>query len=169
VNDQQRRRFLVDPKVQGSLLLRVFTYWAACLSAVFLLLAIVPLAVCGMVVESPPPVTQLLAETCRALWPALLASLMVLPFILIDCLRLSNRFAGPMLRLRRAMNRLARGESVEPIKFRDEDFWYDFTEDYNRLAVRVRQLERRAGESASVQAPAKAGAKSEETGAPISA
>jgi hypothetical protein len=32
------------------------------------------------------------------------------------------------------MKRLANGEHVEPIRFRDNDFWYEFTEDFNRLA-----------------------------------
>jgi hypothetical protein len=68
--------------------------------------------------------------------PAVVASLLLVPIILLDSLRMSNRFAGPMVRLRRAMGRLAEGESVQPINFRDNDFWADFAEDFNRMLAR---------------------------------
>jgi len=58
--------------------------------------------------------------------------------VIVDVVRLSNRFTGPLLRLRRSMRALARGEQVEPIRFRDNDFWHDFAEEFNALAARFR-------------------------------
>ena len=56
--------------------------------------------------------------------PALVASLVLLPIVVVDIIRLSNRFsAGPMVRMRRAMQNLAKGERVPPLQFRDNDFW----------------------------------------------
>jgi signal transduction histidine kinase len=69
--------------------------------------------------------------------PALLASLLVLPVIVWDLLRLSHRFVGPMIRLRNAMRDLADGKQVRPISFREEDFWCEFAEEFNRLAARL--------------------------------
>ena len=45
--------------------------------------------------------------------------------------------AGPLVRLRRSMRALARGEHVEPIKFREGDFWQEFAEEFNAVAARV--------------------------------
>jgi hypothetical protein len=37
------------------------------------------------------------------------------------------------------MRELARGEHVEPIHFRDNDFWHDFAEEFNAVAARVQE------------------------------
>ena len=57
--------------------------------------------------------------------PFAIASFVLLPLVIIDIVRLSNRFTGPLLRMRRSMRALAQGEQVEPLKFRDADFWHD--------------------------------------------
>ena len=69
--------------------------------------------------------------------PALVASTLLLPLVILDMIRLSNRFTGPLLRLRRSMRELARGEHVEPIEFRDGDYWQEFANEFNVLAARV--------------------------------
>ena len=56
---------------------------------------------------------------------------MLLPMVLGRHRALSNRFTGPMLRLRRSMRALARGEHVEPIEFRGGDFWQEFAAEFN--------------------------------------
>ena len=62
------------------------------------------------------------------------------PLVVIDCVRLSNRFAGPLHRLRRDMRRLAAGEIVEPIHFRDDDLWREFADEFNAVARRMELL-----------------------------
>ena len=69
--------------------------------------------------------------------PALVASLILLPMVIIDIIRTSNRFCGPLLRLRRSMRALAQGERVEPIRFRKGDFWGEFAEEFNAVVARV--------------------------------
>jgi hypothetical protein len=113
-----RKRFFVDPKVQGGLALRIALYWLVCLLTITLML------LCWRIITGPvrPFYTHL-----DDLWffngPAIVASLLLLPLVVVDIVRWSNRFAGPMLRLRRSMRALARGESVKPIEFRGNDFW----------------------------------------------
>ena len=72
--------------------------------------------------------------------PAAIASFLLLPLVIMDVIRMSNRFVGPLLRLRRSMRALARGEDVEPIEFRDNDFWHDFADEFNAVNARIRQL-----------------------------
>jgi len=133
-----RKRLFVDRRVQGALALRVLLYWAICLWGMYCVLAIVPIVLSFFVgFDEGPTVGQLLYRTWLGYWPSLAASLLVLPVIVWDVVRVSHRFAGPMLRLRRSMRDLADGQPVTPVKFRDDDFWSDLAEDFNYLASSV--------------------------------
>ena len=129
-----RRHLFIDPKVQGALVLRAILYWVLFLITISLAL------LCWRIITGP---ARMFYTHFNDMWffygPAAVASLMLLPLVVIDIVRLSNRFTGPMLRLRRSMRELARGEHVEPIRFRDDDFWHDFAEEFNALAARVQR------------------------------
>ena len=58
-----------------------------------------------------------------------------------DLLKLTNRFAGPVYRVRVTLEHLVRGETIRPVKFRDGDFWCDLAPKLNVLAARLGQLE----------------------------
>ena len=62
---------------------------------------------------------------------SLLASLAVLPIMLLDILRLSHRWVGPLFRLRASLHQLSLGEPIQPIRFRDGDYWQDLARDVN--------------------------------------
>jgi len=128
----KRRQLFVDNKVQGALVMRCITYWFLCLMTVTLML------LCWRVLTGP---ARMFYRHLDDMWfhfgPALVASLILLPIVVIDIIRLSNRFAGPMVRMRRAMQNLAKGERVPPLQFRDNDFWKDFAQDFNTLLARV--------------------------------
>ncbi len=136
-------RLVVDPGVQGALVLRVVLYWVICLVAVTLML------LCWRTIFGG---AQPLCLAMEGVWldfgPALVASLALLPLVIFDVLRVSNRFTGPLFRLRRAMRALARGEQVPPISFREGDFWIEIAHEFNALAAR---LEPPAGPSAEVE------------------
>ncbi len=133
---QLRHRLFVDPEVQAALILRVMTYWMLCLAAVALMLF------CWQVVSLP---TRSIWGHLEDLWfrfgPPFFASLIVLPLILMDIIRLSNRFSGPLIRVRRTMRALARGERVARLRFRKDDFWQNFAEECNAVAKRIADLE----------------------------
>ena len=63
-----------------------------------------------------------------------------------------------MVRLRRSIRDLARGEPVEPIALRDNDFWREFAEEFNTLATRVRGETSPPPDHNQQQEPAVAGA-----------
>jgi len=127
-----RKQFFVDPKVQGALIWRTILYWCMCMVTIGLML------LCWRIVTGP---SRLFFRQLDDMWffygPALVASALMLPVLILDVIRLSNRFAGPLVRLRRSMRALTRGEHVEPIQFRDNDFWHDFAEEFNAVAARV--------------------------------
>lgn len=136
---RERTIYFVDQSVQGSLMLRFVGYWVLCLAIMFGLLAACPiiLAVCFPFGQRPS-VPQIVADTWGMFWPAMAASLLILPAVLWDLMRMSNRFVGPVYRLRRSMRALADGENVDPVKFRAGDFWFEFAEDFNRVAAASR-------------------------------
>ena len=127
----KRTKLLVDGKIQGTLAVRAALYWGFCLLTLTLML------LCWRVATGPiQPFLSHMEEMWGQFGPVAIASLLLLPIVIVDILRTSNRFAGPMFRLRKSMQRLARGEEIEPIKFREGDFWQDFAEDFNAIAAR---------------------------------
>jgi len=129
--NRMRKRLFVDPKVQGALVVRVLLYWIVCLITITLML------LCWSVLRTPRMFYTHLDDMWFRYGPALVASFLLLPMVVVDIIRLSNRFAGPLLRLRRSMRALARGEHVKPIHFREGDFWQEFADEFNALLARV--------------------------------
>ncbi len=129
-----RKKLLVDPKVQGALIGRTILYWVACLITISLMI------LCWRIVTGP---VRMFYTHLDDMWffygPAVIASLLLLPLVIIDILRLSNRFTGPLVRLRRSMRALARGEHVESLEFRDDDFWHDLAAEFNALADKMQE------------------------------
>lgn len=135
-----RKKFFVDPKVQGMLLKRATRYW-------FLSLALVGcITILGWIFVSPGIGVLVssgsqLSATLSALVVAVFASMLLLPVALFDLVRVSNRFVGPMFRLRGLMEKAASGEPVGPIRFRDGDVWEEFATAFNNMNDRLQMLE----------------------------
>jgi len=133
---QPRRQYFVNSKVQGSLALRVGVYWLYCLVAVALMNA------CWLVLfDRPASSGEFAARIWHQTVPTLLGTLLLLPIVMMDCVRFSNRFVGPIFRLGRALDRLADGQRVHNVEFRSTDFWYEYALSFNRLNERVIALE----------------------------
>ncbi len=123
-----RKRWFVDPKIQGALVLRVVLYWLVCVIGSVLMI------LCWRAGTGPAcPFYLRLVEMWPYYGPVVIVSLLVLPLVVADIIRFSNRFVGPMLRLRQAMRQMARGEYVEPIEFRGTDLWQDFADAFNAV------------------------------------
>lgn len=142
----KRKQLFVDPKVQGALAMRAVLYWGASIATMGLML------LCFRIITGP---ARLFYEHFDEMWfhygPALAGSVIILPLLVIDVVRLSNRFAGPLVRLRRGMRALARGEDVKPLHFREGDFWQEFADEFNAVAMRLRRLQ--AGSTATLAHP----------------
>jgi len=139
----KRKKFFVDSNVQGALALRTVFYWLACTTVTIGIAMLLKLASDRAGMETP---YLDLAGFCR---PIAIASLLLLPVIAFDMVQMSNRFAGPIVRLRRSMIRLAQGETVQPIAFRENDFWRDMAGEFNVIAAELQKLRQQAGQSQS--------------------
>jgi hypothetical protein len=121
-----RRRQLFIDGVQSVIMVRVVAYWLFCLLASALM------ACCWIAwLDRPASSGELIALLFRHYGPVFLATLILLPLVIMDVLRLTNRFVGPVFRLRRALREAAEGHP-KPLQFRDDDFWREVAEDFNR-------------------------------------
>jgi hypothetical protein len=127
----RRASVFIDREVQGALLLRAAVYWLFCLISISLLL------LCWNALVGPPRrFVDLATDVYSRFAPAMFASILLLPIVLIDVLRMSTRFVGPVVRLRTALKDLAEGRPAQPLNFRNDDFWRDMASDFNRAAAR---------------------------------
>ena len=128
-----RKRLFVDPGVQGALIARVVMYWVFCMIGICFIRATLSAALRATNVDVGPWTVPLL--------PELLATLFFVPIVVHDILKTSNRFVGPVFRIRRCMRELAQGKEVAPLHFRDGDLWQDVATDFNGVLARVQRAE----------------------------
>ena len=131
-----RKRILVDPKVQWAIAGRVLMHWAlfvVCITSISVMVRIL-----SAVAEQP--FSSALQSAVRSQIPIFGVMMMLLPVFLRDTLKLSNRFAGPMYRLRIALKSLNETGTAAPIKFRTGDFWLEAADDFNETLEQVNQL-----------------------------
>jgi hypothetical protein len=140
----QRRQVMIDQEVQGALIGRVVLYWIVC-QATFVVSYGAWQYVWLPTGASPAGLPLRLA----GLIPALLGSLLFLPLVIADVLRLSNRFVGPIWNLRNAMKRFELGDAVPPLELRRGDYWQDLLRRFNRLSVGGRASPQKASGAGS--------------------
>ena len=61
-----------------------------------------------------------------------LSLMLLLPMFVYDSFQLSNRFVGPVTRLRRVLRELAEGKPFSPVKFRKGEYWQEMADELNR-------------------------------------
>lgn len=129
----KRGKVYVDNLVQGALARRIVAHWC-----VFFALSLISLGALELFMGDPALTLQ---GHLAVLWSkyAFFVILMVaiLPTFVYDSMKLSNRFVGPIMRLRESIGALAKGEKVTELKFRDNDFWKELSDDFNVVAARA--------------------------------
>ena len=127
----RRQKLVADKELQGALVARTTMYWFYCLLSVALF------AECWIIfTHQPTSSVELFGRLWMNCGPALLGSILLLPVVQWDCLSLSNRFVGPMVRIRQATKELAQGQTPQPIELRDGDFWSELADDFNLVIAR---------------------------------
>jgi len=141
-----RRRYFVDPPVQGALLKQAISYWLWA-SATFVLVIFVyrvfPAYLSGTGHES--------GRIWYHIAPYLVASVVLFPIVMFRAIRFSHRFVGPMVRVRRTLKQLARGETTPIGRFRKNDFWSDTADDINAIAALLRQVQPSASAAPAIE------------------
>jgi hypothetical protein len=129
---KRRRKFFVDRAVQGAVLKQALKYWAWTTIVFGLVIGYCRITPAWLANSEEP-----WGSVGFHLGPYALASAVLFPIVISSSVRFSNRFAGPMVRVRRALKSLARGEAAEKLKFRDGDYWIDVADDINSISARI--------------------------------
>jgi hypothetical protein len=127
-----RRRLFIDRPIQVAVLFRALMYWAVCLFAQLLMVFFFSAVTSNQ--------EDFIANGPQLWWHLQLtaaASFVLLPIILLDLLKLSHRWVGPIFRLRNALKSLGQGETITPVQFRQRDFWQDLAGDLNAVAAKL--------------------------------
>lgn len=135
-SNERRRRYFVDPQVQGALLRQAIYYWlwaSATFALIIFIYRVFPAWLSGADQET--------GGIWYHLAPYVVASAALFPIVVFSAIRFSNRFVGPMVRVRRTLKQLAQGEATSMGAFRENDFWSDAVDDINEIAALLRQLQ----------------------------
>ena len=132
----RRSKKFIDANVQGSLARRIIFHWL-----LFLLVA----SLAAFILQALSNPFRPLSAHVRDIWwthgPFLLVLFFLLPVFMVDSIKLSHRFAGPIYSLRRAVRDIADGKPARKLKFRRHDFWHDLADDYNAMLKRLELLD----------------------------
>ena len=163
----RRKTNFVDPETQLSLLKRITFHWGS-----FIVANSVALMIWLMLFEQEPHSSwgETFSLFLQRYAPFLIISAAMLPIFLRDTMRLSNKFAGPIQRLRRAMEGVAQGTHVKPIGFRRGDFLQDIATDFNLMLARCQRAEANSANASADPQPAdhSSSAAATETKSPVS-
>ncbi len=130
----QRKKNFVDGKVQGGLVRRIMCHWL-CFFGITAFLFVVMQTMLG---DPEMSMAESLATGVREYALLALIILAVLPAFALDTIRFSNRFVGPVFRLRRALRELGEHGTTDTLQFRDNDFWQEIAGDLNKVIARLR-------------------------------
>ncbi|MEM9644182.1 MAG: hypothetical protein AAF989_04235 [Planctomycetota bacterium] len=133
----KRTRFLIDPKVQWSLAIRVLGHWAMLILCLVMVNSVISL----LMMAGQRPLTGALGEALRQQTPLIAVLVVLVPVFVRDTLKMSNRFAGPMYRLRTELAKVNQGVPASPIKLRDRDFWQPVADDFNGVLAKMETLQ----------------------------
>jgi hypothetical protein len=125
----QRKQNYVDKHVQGALLQRIFFHWC-----IFFFVVSMSVVMLQALLGDP---AQTLGERLKyelgefIFLGVILVALF--PAFMLDTIRFSNRFVGPIARLRRHLRQLSEG-NTERCKFRENDYWSEMAGEFNGAA-----------------------------------
>ena len=124
----KRKQNFVDKGVQGGLIRRIFVHWVV----FFFVTTLAVLSLKTLLGEPSLSFSDRLSAELGEFVYLGIVFLAIFPAFMLDTIRFSNRFVGPITRLRRHIRELSQGET-ENIKFRDNDFWLTLADEFNEL------------------------------------
>jgi methyl-accepting chemotaxis protein len=132
MSETNRKQSYVDSQVQGALVRRVILHWVG-----FFVSASLGAFVLQFLSNPFQPISVHLQNLWWTQGPFMVVMAFLLPVFVLDTIKFSNRFAGPILRLRGSIRSIADGNPPLQLVFRKGDFWGDVAEDFNQMIARL--------------------------------
>lgn len=133
MSNKLRKQNFIDNHVQGSLVRRILMHWA-----IFFVVTCMLVGVLNALSGDPSlPFMEKLWGSSGELGLVAISMIVLFPVFALDTVRFSNRFVGPISRLRRSLRELGETNTTEKIQFRDNDFWAEMAEEFNTVVDMV--------------------------------
>lgn len=140
MSDTKRTQNFIDTHVQGALVRRILMHWSIFFFVTCMLVAVLN----GLAGDPSLPFSAKIWGESGTLGLVAVSMLVLFPAFALDTIRFSNRFVGPISRLRRSLRELSQNKKVEKIQFRDNDFWSEMAKEFNDV-VELVQKEQASG------------------------
>ena len=136
---KKRKNNYIDASVQGNLLKRIMYHWLI----FFAVAGLFSILVQSLLGDPRIPISSRIQAASENFAFITLVVFAIFPVFLLDTIRFSNRFAGPIVRLRRQLRELGTQRDTPSMKFRDDDFWMEICPEFNavRGVVLEQQIE----------------------------
>ena len=128
----RRRQIINDETVQGELIFRAVIYWFGGLALVEAMIF-----AWNLYTASGQPWAEVVGNVISASTPVVFAAAILLPLILLDVLRVSSRFVGPIQQVRHTLRLLSAGDASRRVYLRRHDFWQELAHYTNLIAYRM--------------------------------
>ena len=127
--NRKRKQKYVDTNVQGALLRRIVLHWLSFFFVTGLTVVLMRSLIGDMNLTFMDNVKNSLGEF------SLIAVVLIclFPVFMLDTVRFSNRFVGPIGRLRRHLSELGSEKTTKRCSFRDNDFWSGMADEFNKV------------------------------------
>ena len=129
-----RKQNYIDNHVQGSLLRRILSHWLM----FFGVSAFAVIFLQALLGDPAIGIMDRIQFQCGEFVFVGIVMAAMFPAFMLDTIRFSNRFVGPIARLRRHLRQLGEGDTSE-CAFRGDDFWKDMADEFNVVAALVEQ------------------------------
>ena len=143
-----RQKVWIDSNVQGVLVGRIILYWSGILLYFGISMG------CFQMMQYPEwTIAEHFQSIFEQVWPCLPTFVLLLPLVIFDIVRLSNRFVGPIYRLRMHLSKLNSNANTYPLNFRDDDYWQQLAEPINQLQCTILTMEKEIARLKRISAP----------------
>jgi len=139
---RKRTKLVIEPKIQYSLVRQLAVQWSLHLLGTVVLLTTLQVLLGGIL--------NGFDYHWARIWPTVASFIVslffLLPIFVLGSLKLSNRFAGPIHRLRRELRDISAGKPYKKISFRDGDYWQELSNEFEEAVQAVYAQVREDGE-----------------------
>lgn len=130
---KRRTKTVIDKEVQYGVVRKVAVHWIA-----FLVCNSVALVMWVILFEQPDAKWSDTLQTCfQRFLPFFVISAALVPAFVLDTLKMTNRFAGPISRLRAEIANVTAGRPVTKLSFRTNDYWSEIADGFNAMVDKV--------------------------------
>lgn len=136
VPGSSRKQLFVNSRIQGCVLRRFCGYWLVYHFVLWHTLFIFDFLRSGVATldgGEQQPFGEFYAAFFWKYFPLLIAAAAILPLLLHDSLKTTNRIAGPLVRFTNALRSLREKQFVREVRLRDGDLLVEFQNEFNEF------------------------------------